>query len=604
MKFSKRIIIPAILAFIVCLVATMLRPTERVDRVWSDVMLTSQKVEVPDDYLIVEVTADDLREFGAPFIQRETLAELLQHLDKAGANRILLDIILNGNLSSERDAPLVAAMSQIGSDRLAIARGSILPDPQFQAHAAVVDMRFVADKDGWTRQIGRAGAGSGYNPVFWLSGKGEYIGRVDIDLRYDTASIRRMSVNDILTAPSLDLSGLNIVVAHSSALAPSRTHLPLSENSDRATATVLGAVSMAADYPAKTRRAKRTGTGLALICLIIGLMLAVRTHALRHIVLAGLLMGCMLVWINIGLMRSLGGQSHPTMQFLCYLIGVFIMLGHRLKILQMLNGFLKGDLSPEEAWAWRSFEDSRHPVVLLNGMGGIRRTNAAAAKVNSLIGPKFGQFCQTAFNESSDDVLVTEPGENGRTFMLDWPNRAVPIIVLKDVTETAQQVDELRRKVVTDPLTGLLNRAGFDKALTQVGPDTNVTDYALLFMDMNGFKAVNDTYGHDAGDELLRIVSKRLAGRLGNDANLTRLGGDEFAAILKGEFSDEDIIGLIGDIETIVTHPIKLENCTVKVGLAVGYAQPCQSQESVEDVLHRADQAMYRRKTAQKQKAA
>ena len=600
----KRLIAPAVAALFLCLLAAIVHPMERVDRVWSDVILTSKKVPVPDQYLIVEVTADDLRRYGGPFIQRDTLADLVGVLDEAGAERVLLDVILTGNLSTERDIPLVAAMEKIGPTRLAIARGSILPDPQFVAHSAVVDMRFSADQDGWTRNVGSIDARAGENPSVWLATGNKSRQRVPIDLRYDTETIERMSVTDVLTSSNLDLSGKRVVLAHASALAPSRTHLPLSPSSDRASATLLGSVSISDRFLNNSKIAKRAGFGLALLCLVIGFMVGTYTHAFRRIFLAGLAVGCIVIWINMAFMNLWGGQSYPTLQFLCYLIGVFTLLFHRLRLLKMMGGFLKGDLSPEEAWAWRSFEDSSHPVILLNGMGRVRRMNDSAKTIEPWLGYNFGQRCLREFGRKSGEITLSDQEGQTRTYALDWPNRAVPIIVLKDVSETAAQVRELQQKVVTDPVTGLLNRAGFDAELAQIGPHTDFTDYALFFLDMNGFKAVNDTYGHDAGDELLRIVGQRLSRVLRADDVLARLGGDEFAIIMKTAPETEDIPDKIAALEAIVANPIKLDDCTARVGIAVGYGLPNSTDDSVQAVLNRADQAMYRRKAQQKTIAA
>lgn len=147
---------------------------------------------------------------------------------------------------------------------------------------------------------------------------------------------------------------------------------------------------------------------------------------------------------------------------------------------------------------------------------------------------------------------------------------------------------EVRRQMHTDALTGVSNRVALLERLDQV--TQNPAPLVVLMLDLNGFKAVNDTYGHMAGDEVLRQVARRL--RDGCAPHLvTRLGGDEFVILATGEL---DVQVLTASIRALVSAPIVLEgHGAVQVGTAVGSVQSAGPHPTVDALLASADDAMY-----------
>ena len=120
--------------------------------------------------------------------------------------------------------------------------------------------------------------------------------------------------------------------------------------------------------------------------------------------------------------------------------------------------------------------------------------------------------------------------------------------------------------------------------------------YAILFLDMNGFKEVNDTHGHEAGDILLKEAAARFSSVIRKADLLARLGGDEFAILLEGNLTADLLRQLRSKLETSLVPPIRIGPTQVRVGVAVGWALACDPHESSEEVLRRADAAMYARK--------
>ncbi|MFT4066306.1 diguanylate cyclase domain-containing protein [Paraburkholderia sp.] len=151
------------------------------------------------------------------------------------------------------------------------------------------------------------------------------------------------------------------------------------------------------------------------------------------------------------------------------------------------------------------------------------------------------------------------------------------------------------RRARHDGLTGLLNRAGlFHAAKHGDGEFSRLRPgMALLFLDLDGFKPVNDAYGHDVGDELLIRVAKRLRAVAGSGALVARLGGDEFA-IVTAYAPAEPPHELAGQIIRELGKPFELGTAvSVRVGVSVGMAMVPAEGSEIDSVLRAADEAMY-----------
>jgi diguanylate cyclase (GGDEF)-like protein len=152
----------------------------------------------------------------------------------------------------------------------------------------------------------------------------------------------------------------------------------------------------------------------------------------------------------------------------------------------------------------------------------------------------------------------------------------------------------------TDHLTGLANRAGFDThgALLFQRAQSSRCGYALALLDLDGFKAINDTYGHGAGDELLKEVSVRLKAVLGGKHFPTRLGGDEFAIIFDPDTELGHAIAVSDKIVGALKRPFKFDGSILQISGSVGIAKLEHSVDTFASVLERADKALYQAKSA------
>ena len=146
----------------------------------------------------------------------------------------------------------------------------------------------------------------------------------------------------------------------------------------------------------------------------------------------------------------------------------------------------------------------------------------------------------------------------------------------------------------TDGLTGLLNKRYFDRVLTVL--EQHSQPFALFYMDLDRFKPVNDTYGHDVGDKLLKGVAQRLQGCIRSRDYAFRLGGDEFALLLLGPMEQETCARKMNMICEMITVPYEIDGNTVSVGASCGYALYPAESVDVQQVRYIADQRMYENK--------
>jgi len=176
---------------------------------------------------------------------------------------------------------------------------------------------------------------------------------------------------------------------------------------------------------------------------------------------------------------------------------------------------------------------------------------------------------------------------------------------LADLHTLAQALQEgerhgqrLQTLALSDALTGLSNRVHFERALAaELGHAMRMdSPFTLLLLDLDGFKAINDGFGHAAGDEVLREVSQRITQQMRQGDLLARLGGDEFGIVMR-DGSDDAAKALARRIVKAVSQPLTLESGDiVGVGVSIGLAAYASHITSVRTLMGHADQALYQAK--------
>lgn len=155
-----------------------------------------------------------------------------------------------------------------------------------------------------------------------------------------------------------------------------------------------------------------------------------------------------------------------------------------------------------------------------------------------------------------------------------------------------------RQMAVTDPLTGLLNRRGLEEAFDRMA--SPIEARALLYLDLDGFKQVNDRLGHAAGDVLLHAVGRRLRETVGPDHTICRLGGDEFLVLLE-RLDTLHTRSLAARIIATIAAPYRIEDGGLaRVGVSVGAVCQCERTDTLTTMMMGADRALYAAKAAGK----
>lgn len=175
---------------------------------------------------------------------------------------------------------------------------------------------------------------------------------------------------------------------------------------------------------------------------------------------------------------------------------------------------------------------------------------------------------------------------------------AMTALVLQNAAAAARQIRESEARALHDALTGLPNRILLQDRLERVvtGISRRVHGVAVLFLDLDGFKAVNDRFGHDAGDDLLQQFAERLEGCMREMDTVARFGGDEFAVVLPGETDRDRIRARAEAIMAEVTRPFVLGAGPAEIGVSIGVAIAPPDGSAAAELLRKADVALYRAK--------
>jgi diguanylate cyclase (GGDEF)-like protein/PAS domain S-box-containing protein len=172
--------------------------------------------------------------------------------------------------------------------------------------------------------------------------------------------------------------------------------------------------------------------------------------------------------------------------------------------------------------------------------------------------------------------------------------------ISREITERKKVEEQLQRRAFYDPLTDLPNRALFLDRLQHLFHRSRralgTSLFAVLYLDLDRFKSINDSLGHQAGDELLVSTARRLERCLRPGDTLARLGGDEFTVLLDNINSEADATGVADRIHEELSAPVELRGYEMFTSVSVGIALSSAGYECPEDMLRDADTAMYRAK--------
>jgi diguanylate cyclase (GGDEF)-like protein len=604
-----------IISLIFGLMLWNINPGLWIDRVWSDLLLSEQKLKPSADIVLIRIRPEDTEAMGHTSSLRLTMAEALKRLKEARAERVLIDMTFLTRSSPEADKALSEAIAQWPKGRIATSTNGEVIDglapPDFLKQTVMLEGRYLIDNDGRVRALNY----HYYNrphTAFWAAGRPDAYKGLFIDQRLDPKGLVQFRLGDLLArrVPVSALEGKIILIGNDYNNMAARLNLPGHGVSDRTSLMALGVATIKAGNENRHSLSEIVAILMAITLFILGHVQGFWIASLKDSFRLSLVVNIIVIGICLGLSLFLGLKTYPIKIMLGFMLGLNLAISYRLQLVSLLGNLLKGDLSPEEALAWHKHEARDRPVILFGDGGRIKRANEAAKHVFglkdnadnlALMGlcyPSVGvrsKVIKWPRLQKADDRNHGLAAEE--LYGLEWPHAYLSLVVFADQTAQYQKEQELRTKALMDPLTGLGNRASFDETLNGLNGD-----YTIYFMDMNGFKGINDTYGHEAGDLLLSITAKRLLREIRSQDVLCRLGGDEFALIAKGRLNQDRAAEIAGQLEGALKSPVDLNGVMVSVGLAVGFASAVPDKSAAQ-TLKEADMAMYQRKATLKKAA-
>ena len=173
---------------------------------------------------------------------------------------------------------------------------------------------------------------------------------------------------------------------------------------------------------------------------------------------------------------------------------------------------------------------------------------------------------------------------------------AVTVMARRNASELVVREVEASIAARVDVLTGLPNRMAFNENFARLRKQD--VKFALLLMDLNGFKAINDEFGHKIGDELLRSIAKIATQCLREQDTIARLGGDEFSIMFTGEYAEAACIKFCNDLTHQMVNSIKVNDLVFQPKIAMGYTIGRSTEANASELMHEADFAMYAAKNA------
>jgi diguanylate cyclase (GGDEF)-like protein len=204
-------------------------------------------------------------------------------------------------------------------------------------------------------------------------------------------------------------------------------------------------------------------------------------------------------------------------------------------------------------------------------------------------------------------IRVSMPGGQGDRWVAvsisplseeDGSGQPLALVILHDVTEQWVARARLDREAREDPLTGLINRGELLRQLAALDPQSGGPHVAVIFLDLDGFKMVNDTRGHQVGDELLVAVARRIRAAVRPEDSLARIGGDEFVVLCPALADPQDVRAVAERVRATLDEPVSVEGRSHRISMSVGISLARAEAIDPANLLRQADMAMYRAKDA------
>jgi len=583
----------------------------------------------PSDIVLVDIDTRTLRKLDSWPLAQHHHAAVLERLLDADARRIGVDLDLGSSSDPAEDAELERVLSGAGQRIVlpvyeewqhasrAPRQSTLGPLATLRRHAALGTVDVRPETDGVVRRFINQGSGP-QGPVPSMAsvlagsdrpGLREFY----LDFGIDIRSIPTVSYVDVLTGrfdPRLIRD--RAVIIGSSAAEPGNVYeVPV-------VGSLSGTMLQALAYECLTRGRTLTRAG-PVFTLSIALLL---TLLARHFFfMTSWRRGLLFVTVfSAGIVLAAGGVArfwpviYDVVPWILVCFGVYFHALFSMIDEQSLGLIRQGTLIQRtESLMHHVVQSSFDAVVVVDDKGRVESFNRAAVRLFGYPEKRAVGRMLSDLIDRSDDVTSTHlrptgrPLEvvgrslDGRTFPVEMTVTALDaegeprfVAVLRDITERKGHQEQLQHQATHDPLTGLPNRALLLEQIqhaVEAARGEGVT-VAVLLLDLDRFKEINDALGHRTGDILLKTVAKRLAGPLEPMDMLARLGGDEFGVLLPSAPLERVLHTGWKLVETLKT-PFEIEGLSLQVDTSVGVTLFPDHGHDAETLLQRADVAMY-----------
>ncbi len=282
-------------------------------------------------------------------------------------------------------------------------------------------------------------------------------------------------------------------------------------------------------------------------------------------------------------------------------------------------------MSRDERWFRSLVENASEAITILDADGTVRYVNPAGIRMTGhlpeerigtsafgMVHPGDAERARTIFREVLEtpgllpSLEFRVPHKDGSwryvehtvINLLDDPSVRGIVVNSRDITERKLLQERLEREITHDPLTGLANRMLFTKRLERAlsRASGRGRQVAVMLVDLDGFKPINDSLGHGVGDELLVSVADRLEEAVRTSDTVARFGGDEFAVLLERVADEAEVMKVAERIQEKFGSLFLVGGREISIEASVGISWNVSSEEKPKDLLRKADAALYRAK--------
>jgi diguanylate cyclase (GGDEF)-like protein len=615
---------------------------EPVSNALSDLRFSLAHRDASGGIAIVEVDSASIRHIGTWPWPRSIHAAAIDRLTELGASTIAFDIDFSSTSSPSGDAALEQALARAeGRVSLAAFRepGSsgriVSPLERFAAQAWTACVDVKPDGDGRVRSFLRAQPTAEgpcvTMPVLMAGGQAELGTSFGIDFSIDPTTIDRVSLADLIDGKVAadEIRGRKIIVGATALELRDFFLVPVYGMVAGPVLQALAAETLLQDRALSPAPFWVVLAGLASLCGI-GIM-ASRLSLWRFL---GSCLGLAVAVEAVAAMVQIHGSFvlDTAGWHAAVLLAAALIVLREVDIGRLLLALSRAET--REVWAMldKVIAENFAGIIVADANGRIRATSREAARIlgldsgMNLTGAQLDAVMPAALGRAveaavaaykagsgspqdhveldcSDDPKAPRILEYALTFSVVDKDRGPAdagsfalCLMFRDITDRKLAHDRIERLARYDTLTSIPNRNFFFEHLDRALASASLHEVGLAHFDLDGFKAVNDCFGHGIGDDLLRGVAARVS-RLVGERCLARLGGDEFAIIvtsLPGKV-DEDLASLSQALFEAMQRPFKVGPYEVMVGLSIGLAKH-HGTELADDLMKKADAALYQAK--------